>query len=321
MGNTIGDTIVLTDAACDMPRSMIDQLGLGVVPFRIRAGELFVEDRRDEAALPQLYRKYLVDKQDHYAESIPLLEREIEDFLLKHVVTQHDRALLLTIASSRSHFYSHATGAVVGTTAKSFKPRKDAGRSGLFELTVVDTGAIGPGQALMVHEAARMLREGAEVRDVVHVIENRLRDASHVYLVPDELLYMYTRAKQKGEKSITWGRYMMGTAFNVRPLIHMHRGDTEAIVKVRGSDEGIRRLLAHTETMITEERLATPVVAITYSGSLDTVRRMEPVQALMRTAQEHGVEVLLAPMSLTVALNVGANAFSVGYLSDSPVPI
>ena len=42
MGNTIGDTIVLTDAACDMPRSMIDQLGLGVVPFRIRAGELFV---------------------------------------------------------------------------------------------------------------------------------------------------------------------------------------------------------------------------------------------------------------------------------------
>lgn len=69
MGNTIGDTIVLTDAACDMPRSMIDQLGLGVVPFRIRAGELFVEDRRDEVALPQLYRKYLVDKQDHYAES------------------------------------------------------------------------------------------------------------------------------------------------------------------------------------------------------------------------------------------------------------
>ena len=88
----MGNTIVLTDAACDMPRSMIDQLGLGVVPFRIRAGELFVEDRRDEAALPQLYRKYLVDKQDHYAESIPLLEREIEDFLLKHVVTQHDRA-------------------------------------------------------------------------------------------------------------------------------------------------------------------------------------------------------------------------------------
>lgn len=166
-----------------------------------------------------------------------------------------------------------------------------------------------------------MLREGAEVRDVVNVIENRLRDASHVYLVPDELLYMYTRAKQKGEKSITWGRYMMGTAFNVRPLIHMHRGETEAIAKVRGSDEGIRRLLAHTEIMIAEERLATPVVAITYSGSLDTVRRMEPVQALMRTAQDHGVEVLLAPMSLTVALNVGANAFSVGYLSDSPVPI
>jgi len=132
---------------------------------------------------------------------------------------------------------------------------------------------------------------------------------------------MYTRAKQKGEKSITWGRYMMGTAFNVRPLIRMHRGETEAIAKVRGSEEGIRRLMAHVETMIAEERLATPVVAITYSGALDAVYRMDAVQSLRRVAQEHGVEVLFAPMSLTVALNVGANAFSVGYLSDSPVPI
>ncbi len=64
----MGDTIVSTDAACDMPRSMIDQLELSVVPFRIRAGDTFVEDRRDEVALP-LYRKHLVaDEPDRGAE-------------------------------------------------------------------------------------------------------------------------------------------------------------------------------------------------------------------------------------------------------------
>ncbi|MEK7696229.1 MAG: DegV family protein, partial [Pseudomonadota bacterium] len=177
------ETAILADAACDMPRAMMDALGVRTIPFRIRAGDRFVVDTRDEAELPNLYQKYLVGKQDHYAESIPLLERELEDHLLKNVVAGCDRAILLTIASSRSKLYSNATGAVVGTVARSFKLRKDAGRSGLFDLTVIDTGAIGPGQALIVREAARMLADGASAASVVDAVENRLRDAAHMFLI------------------------------------------------------------------------------------------------------------------------------------------
>ncbi|MGT2493232.1 hypothetical protein ACU4GD_28885 [Cupriavidus basilensis] len=54
-----------------------------------------------------------------------------------------------------------------------------------------------------------------------------------MFLVPDELLYMYTRARQKGENSITWGRHMLGSAFNIRPIVHMHRGQTEPVAKAR----------------------------------------------------------------------------------------
>ena len=41
---------------------------------------------------------------------------------------------------------------------------------------------------------------------------------------------------------------------------------------------------------------------------------------LTRTAQAHDVELMLAPMSLTVALNVGAGAFGLSYLSEVPPP-
>jgi len=314
------ETAILADAACDMPRAMMDALGVRTIPFRIRAGDRFVVDTRDEEALPDLYQQYLVGKQDHYAESIPLVERELEDHLLKHVVAGCDRAILLTIASTRSKFYANATGAVVGTVARSFKLRKDAGRSGLFDLTVIDTGAIGPGQALIVREAARMLADGAGAAAVSHAVENRLRDAAHMFLIPNELLYMYTRAKQKGENSITWSRYMLGSAFNIRPVIHMHQGETEAIAKARGREDGIRRLLAHAETCVRTGRLLTPAVSAAYAGDPAEVRGWPAWRSLAAAAKRGGVELMLAPMSLTVALNVGAGAFGLSYLSEAAPP-
>ncbi len=314
------ETVILADAACDMPRAMMAALKVQTIPFRIRAGDRFVADTRDEEALPDLYRQYLVGKQDHFAESIPLLERELEDHLLRNVVAHCDRAILLTIASARSKLYAHATGAVVGTVARSFKLRKDAGRTGLFDLTVIDTGAIGPGQALIVREAARMLEQGEGADAVSNAIEHRLRDAAHMFLVPDELLYMYTRAKQKGENSITWGRYMLGSAFNIRPVIRMHRGQTEALAKARGSEEGMRRVMQHAQQCIQTGRLLTPAVSVCYAGPLDVIRALPAWQSLERTAQQHDVELMLAPMSLTVALNVGAGAFGLSYLSEAPPP-
>lgn len=315
------ETVILADAACDMPRATMTALGVQTVPFRIRAGDRFVADTRDEDALPDLYRQYLVGKQDHFAESIPLVERELEEHLLRNVVATCDRAILLTIASTRSKLYAHASGAIVGTVARSFKPRKDAGRSGLFALTVVDTGAIGPGQALIVREAARMLARGESAEAVSAAVEHRLRDAAHMFLVPDELLYMYTRAKQKGEHSMTWSRYLLGSAFNIRPVIRMHRGQTEAVAKARGAEDGVRRVLAHAEQCIRAGALLTPAVSACYAGPADTVRAMPAWQSLERAARAHDVELMLAPMSLTVALNVGARAFGLSYLSETPPPI
>ncbi|SOY54609.1 DegV family protein [Cupriavidus taiwanensis] len=314
------ETAILADAACDLPRDVMAQLKVHTIPFRIRAGEHFVADTRDEDALPTLYQQYLVGRQDHYAESIPLLERELEEHLLRNVVAHCDRAILFTIASSRSKLYAHASGAVIGTVARSVRLRKEAGRSGLFDLTVVDTGAIGPGQALIVREAARMAAAGASPQAVREAVETRLRDAAHMFLVPDELLYLYTRARQKGEGSITWGRYVMGSAFNIRPVVRMHRGHTEAIARARGSEEGAGRVLQHAEQCIRGGDLMVPTISVCYAGPLDAVRAMPAFQSLARTARDQGVELMLAPMSLTVALNVGARAFGLSYLAESPTP-
>jgi len=132
---------------------------------------------------------------------------------------------------------------------------------------------------------------------------------------------MYTRARLKGEDTITWGRYMMGTAFNIRPIIHMYRGNTDAVAKVRGPEEGRRRVLLHAEQCIRGRCLLTPAVSVCFAGPLDPIRSIPEYQSLERTARAHDVELMLAPMSLTVALNVGARAFGLSYLSEEPPPL
>ncbi len=58
------ETTILADAACDMPRAVMRELGVRTIPFRIRAGDRFVVDTRDEDALPSLYEYYPVRKPD-----------------------------------------------------------------------------------------------------------------------------------------------------------------------------------------------------------------------------------------------------------------
>ena len=113
---------------------------------------------------------------------------------------------------------------------------------------------------------------------------------------------------------------MLGSALNIRPVIRMHRGETEAIAKARGSEDGVRRLLGHAEACIRAKRLLTPAVSASYAGDIDEVQAWPAWQSLAETAEEYGVELMLAPMSLTVALNVGAGAFGLSYLSDMPPP-
>ena len=57
-----------------------------------------------------------------------------------------------------------------------------------------------------------------------------------------------------------------------------------------------------------------------FRSDIDEVTAWPAWQSLANTADKYGVELMLAPMSLTVALNVGAGAFGLSYLSDMPPP-
>jgi fatty acid-binding protein DegV len=130
--------------------------------------------------------------------------------------------------------------------------------------------------------------------------------------VPKDLFYLYSRAKAKGDNSVGWLTYNMGSALDIKAVVHAHAGNTEPCMKVRGFDEAINRVLGIAATKV-REGLLTPAVCVSYAGPVEEVRQWRPFIALETLCQRRGIAVHLSTMSLTGGINVGAGAFSVAF--------
>ncbi|HEX5803815.1 MAG TPA: DegV family protein [Azospira sp.] len=302
---------VVVDSCCDLPKEFIDLHGVVVMPITLRIGDTLVEDRRDPAETHAFYAKHLDRKSEDFAESIPYSVQQIETLFLERLVLDYDYVFCLTITSGRSQIYDHAMQASRTILTKYKQIRRQAGIPERFGLAVLSSRNMFTGQAVQAAEAIRLIREGGTPSE----IGSRLRtlvEQTHTYMVPADLFHIYKRASKKGDKSIGWGSYTLGSMLDVKPILHCHQDATGPVDKVRGFAAGVEKLFTQTAERM-RRGLGSPYVCISYGGSLDALQKFPGYGALESAARETGVEILLSPMSKTAAVNVGPGAVSLAF--------
>jgi DegV family protein with EDD domain len=305
---------VVVDSCCDLPKEFIDAHGVVVMPIALRIGDVLVEDRRDPDETHSFYTKYLDKKSEDFAESIPYSVQQIENLFLERLVLDFDYVFCLTITSGRSQIYDHAMQASRAILTKYKEVRRQAGVPERFGLAVLSSRNMFAGQAVQAAEAIRLIRQGGTASE----IGSRLRqlvEQTHTYMVPADLFHIYKRASKKGDKSIGWGSYALGSMLDVKPILHCHQDATGPVDKVRGFDAGVERLFTKAADRI-RRGLDAPYVCISYGGLLTEVPKLPGYAALAQSAQENGVEILLSPMSKTAAVNVGPGAVSLAFAAS-----
>lgn len=310
-------TVIVVDAACDLPAQFILEHDILVLPFNIETEKELISDHRDEMALPSLYTQHLTSKSQGYANSSPLSGDALKDFFIEKVVTNYDKAIFLTIAASRSAVQREINSAWFDISTKCSELRRELGLVGRFYLSVVDTANIGPGQAVLAFMAAKLLQNGATASEIVSQVTS-LRGNVFTYGIPNDLLYLYTRAKIKKENSISWGKYMIGNVLNLRPIIQFNDGDSSSSVKVNSTEKGLMKIVNHIEQLL-KEGLMVPVVCVSYSGEIAEIEQMTHYTRLRMMLREAGVNLFLVPMSLTVAVNFGAKALAISFAAKKSV--
>ncbi len=302
---------IVVDSACDLPREFLDKHGVLIMPITLRIGDALIEDRRHPDETQAFYARHLDRKSEDFAESIPYSVSQIERLFLERLVLDYDYVFCLTITSTRSPIYEHAMQASRTILTKYKAIRREAGMEERFGLAVFSTRNLFTGQAVPVAEAVRLIRLGGLPSEIGTRLK-QLIDETHTYLVPADLFHIYKRASKKGDTSLGWSSYTLGTWLDVKPILHCHRDVTTTVEKVRGFAAGVEQLFDKAVKRI-GDGLDAPSVCISYGGEPAMVTRMLGYQRLAKAAEDNGVEIHVSPMSKTAAVNVGPGALSLAF--------
>lgn len=304
---------LVVDSACDLPKAFLDQHKIAILPITLRMGQHTFHDNRDVGVTQSFYREHFGQRgQD--AESTPFSVAQIRDLFLQRLVLEYDHVLVLTIAASRSPIHDNAQQAAHSILNAYKAVRQQAGLQGPFTVRVIDTQNLFAGQGVTAVEAVRLIRAGASVAEIRARID-ALAPQTYGYMLPRDLYFLRARAQKKGDRSVGWLAATVGSALDIKPLIRGHRGDTSPVAKLRGFDEGARKLFEFVGERV-KAGLLTPTLCLSYGGELRDLEALPGYAELAAVCRASKVEVFTSVMSMTGAINVGEGALAVGFAAE-----
>jgi fatty acid-binding protein DegV len=305
---------MLVDAACDLPPSFVAQHPVHVLPIPIRVADKGLVDDRDEAATRKFYERVLAAGITD-VESLPYSETTIETLFVDKLVLDFDYVVCLAIDSKHSPIYERLQKSSFPILTRYRAARQAAGMAGPFAMRVLDSGSLFAGQGVQALELARLFRADTPVTRIFKRMEEIIAQ-TYTYVVPDDLYYLYTRARRRGDRGVNFLGYTVGKALDVKPVMRCLRGKTGSVAKVRRFALAAERVFANVTREI-ERGLVAPFVNLSYGGDVAPIRLLSGYQAMARAATTRGVEVHWCHLSMAAGVNVGPRALSVGLVAQA----
>ena len=230
----MSDYVIVTDSSADLPASLVQELGVEVLPLSFtvqgKTYHNYPDDR--EMDLNAFYRM-LRDGEMATTSAVNVAEYTA---MLEPLLQAGKDVLVLAFSSGLSTTYQSSVIAV-NELAEQYPDRK---------ICTVDTLCASLGQGLLVWHAAQEQKKGKsleEVRDWVE--ENKLR-LCHWFTV-DDLHFL----KRGGR--ISAATAVVGTMLSIKPVLHVDdEGHLISMGKARGRGASLTALVDHMEQTVTD---------------------------------------------------------------------
>ena len=304
---------LVVDSACDLPLEYLQQHDVTVLPITVRIGEAVLADHRNEEATLEFLHAHVAERGAE-AETTPFSVQQIQQLFLERLVIDYDYVFCMTIAKTRSAVHENAQQASFAILNDYKSTRAAAGNNTPFALRVVDTQNLFSAQGITAVEAVR-LRDAGEGAPKIRARLEHLALHTHGYMIPRDLYYLRARARTKGDRSVGLLSAALGSALDIKPVLHCNRGETGPVAKIKGFEPAVQKLFEFTCKRIAAG-LMTPTLCLSYGGELDELRALPGYDALRACCSEHNIEVFESVMSLTGMVNVGKGAVVVGFAAE-----
>ena len=304
---------LVVDSACDLPGDYFSQHGITILPITVRIGDAMLADQRNEQATLEFLHAQIAERGAE-AETIPYSVQQIQDLFLQKLVIDYDYVFCMTITKTRSPIFDNCMQASFAILNE-YKPvRAAAGHDTPFALRVIDSQNLFAAEGILPVEAVR-LRDAGEGAPKMRARLEHLALHTHGYMVPRDLYYLRARARKKGDRSVGLVSAALGTALDIKPILHANRGETGPVAKIKGFEPAVQKVFEFAGRRV-RDGLLTPTLCLSYGGELAEMRALPGYQQLRDTCAEQNVDVYERVMSLTGMVNVGKGALVVGFAAE-----
>lgn len=273
--------VVVTDSSAYIPEAALGDLSIPVIPLWVTWGEERLRDGVDIDP-PTFYRRL------RSAETFPTTSQpsagEFEEFF-RQAGSGADGVVGVFLTSKLSGTVANAQAAQARLTD--------------LKIRVVDALSTSMGLGFIVLAAARAAAAGKSLDEVVAAAE-AMRDRVHLLFAVDTLEYLHRGGRIGG------ARWLMGSALNIKPLLHMTDGTIEPLAQVRSKRKAIARMLEVAEERLGGKRMAEVAVLDVDSpeegdGIAEQVRERFGVSTVFRTSVSPAIGTHAGPGTVGMA--------------------
>ncbi len=232
---------IVTDSTCDIPKNLISELNINVLPVVI------VINGKDVMDTPEFSRQDYYDQLPHFKThptTAAPAPKSYSDLYNKLFNNGFDH--ILSIHASKKLSAIHNTAKMVATEFKN-------------KITVIDSVSLSTGLGYQVIEAAKTIMNGSSIEKAIEKM-NEVRSKVRVFAFLDTMLY----AKKSGR--VSWVAAGVGDLLKIKPIIEVADGVLKNYGQVRTSKKMITRM----EQMI-KEMGSIQHLTLLYSNTLDIV--------------------------------------------------
>lgn len=226
MGISLKQAVIVADSTADVPKAMVEEYGIHIVPMRLSFGEeSFVEGI--DITVEEFYDK-LTKSNELPTTSQTSPSQYVEVY--RNLMQEHPGAPIISIhiSSGMSGTYQSAL------LAKSMIEEEDGVDA---DITVIDSLCATYGFGLQVVLAARLAKQGMSPAEIKAEVE-RVGKERKLYFLVDVLEYL-----QKGGR-IRKSAAIVGSLLNIKPILSVDQeGSIYPVDKVRGQKKAVSKVI------------------------------------------------------------------------------
>jgi DegV family protein with EDD domain len=210
---------IITDSTADLSPSLVEELGITVLPLTLHLGQKNLRDGIDITS--QDIAERFAHTQLPPTTSPPTLQQYTDTFT--ELSKGGNEVVAILVSSKLSQAFQVASRAAAPLLGRS-------------KIIVIDSQLITVGLGMLVTAAARAAERGASLDDVVRLIRGMIPRIYIGFFV--ETLDYLERGGRIGK-----AQALLGTMLNIKPLLILEEGEIVALEKVRTRGKAIEKLV------------------------------------------------------------------------------